>query len=52
MAYKNGNYAAFYVKEPFNLNNLGANVARDFVSYNLMPCSPQGGQYVIQITNC
>lgn len=36
MAYKNGNYSAFYVKEPFNQNNLGANAARDFVSYNLL----------------
>lgn len=36
MAYKNGNYAAFYVKEPFNQNNLGAHFARDFVSYNLL----------------
>ena len=36
MAYKNGNYAAFYVKEPFNQNNLGAYAARDFVSYNLL----------------
>lgn len=36
MAYKNGNYAAFYVDEPFNQNNLGANSTRDFVSYNLL----------------
>jgi hypothetical protein len=36
MAYKNGNYSTFYVKEPFNQNNLGANTARDFVSYNLL----------------
>lgn len=36
MVYRNGNYAAFYVKEPFNQNNLGANAARDFVSYNLL----------------
>lgn len=36
MAYRNGNYSAFYVKEPFNQNNLGANSTRDFVSYNLL----------------
>jgi len=36
MAYKNGNYSAFYVKEPFNQNNLGANSTKDFVSYNLL----------------
>ncbi len=36
MAYKNGNYSAFYVKEPFSQSNLGANSARDFVSYNLL----------------
>lgn len=35
MAYRNGNYSAFYVKEPFNQNNLGANSTKDFVSYNL-----------------
>lgn len=36
MAYRNGNYSAFYVKEPFNQNNLGANSTKDFVSYNLL----------------
>ena len=36
MAYRNGNYSAFYVNEPFNQNNLGANAAKDFVSYNLL----------------
>lgn len=36
MAYKNGNYSAFYVKEPFSEGNLGAHSARDFVSYNLL----------------
>jgi hypothetical protein len=36
MAYRNGNYSAFYVKEPFNENNLGAHAAKDFVYYNLM----------------
>lgn len=36
MAYRNGNYSAFYVKEPFKETNLGANLAKDFVSYNLL----------------
>ena len=36
MAYRNGNYSAFYVKEPFSESNLGANSSRDFVSYNLL----------------
>lgn len=36
MAYRNGNYAAFYVAEPFEESNLGANQARDFVYYNLL----------------
>ncbi len=36
MAYRNGNYSAFYVTEPFNESNLGANATRDFVSYNLL----------------
>ena len=36
MAYRNGNYSAFYVKEPFNQNNLGANSTKDFVYYNLL----------------
>mgnify|MGYP003621090779 CR=1 FL=1 len=36
MAYRNGNYSAFYVDEPFNESNLGANATRDFVSYNLL----------------
>ena len=34
MAYRNGNYAAFYVKEPFSESNLGAHATKDFVSYN------------------
>lgn len=34
MAYRNGNYSAFYVDEPFNQSNLGANATKDFVSYN------------------
>ena len=35
MAYRNGNYSAFYVKEPF-LDNLGVYSTRDFVFYNLL----------------
>lgn len=36
MAYRNGNYSAFYVADPFNQNNLGANSTKDFVYYNLL----------------
>lgn len=36
MAYRNGNYAAFYVSEPFSECNLGAFSTKDFVSYNLL----------------
>lgn len=36
MANSTGNYCAFYVAEPFNLNNLGANAAKDFCYYNLL----------------
>ena len=36
MAYRNGNYSAFYVDEPFNEGNLGAHATRDFVCYNLL----------------
>lgn len=36
MAYRNGNYSAFYVSEPFNESNLGASATKDFVSYNLL----------------
>lgn len=36
MAYRNGNYTAFYVAEPFNENNLGAMSTPDFVYYNLL----------------
>lgn len=36
MSNRTGNYSAFYVKEPFKESNLGANIARDFVSYNLL----------------
>lgn len=36
MAYRNGNYCAFYVSEPFNASTLGANATRDFVYYNML----------------
>ncbi len=36
MAYRNGNYSAFYVDEPFSENNLGAHSTKDFVYYNLL----------------
>lgn len=34
MAYRNGNYAAFYVAEPFNPSALGAHATKDFLYYN------------------
>lgn len=34
--YRNGNYSAFYVKEPFSESNLGANATKDFVYYNAL----------------
>ena len=36
MAYRNGNYSAFYVDEPFSEGNLGAHATKDFVYYNLL----------------
>ena len=36
MSYKNGNYCAFYVAEPFNESALGAHATKDFVYYNLL----------------
>lgn len=36
MAYRNGNYSAFYVDEPFSESNLGANSTEDFCYYNLL----------------
>ena len=36
MAYRNGNYSAFYVAEPFSESNLGAYSTRDFVYYQLL----------------
>ena len=34
MANRTANYTAFYVKEPFNESNLGANATPDFLYYN------------------
>ena len=34
MSYRNGNYSAFYVQEPFSESNLGAYATKDFVYYN------------------
>ncbi|NUT85502.1 hypothetical protein HNO91_03670 [Pseudomonas corrugata] len=36
MAYRNGNYCAFYVAEPFNESSLGAHATKDFVYYNML----------------
>jgi hypothetical protein len=36
MSYKNGNYCAFYVAEPFSESALGAHATKDFVYYNLL----------------
>lgn len=36
MAYRNGNYAAFYVAEPFNESTLGAHATKDFCYYNML----------------
>ena len=36
MAYRNGNYSAFYVNEPSNESNLEAHATKDFVYYNLL----------------
>lgn len=36
MAYRDGNYAAFYVTEPFNPSPLGANATKDFCYYNTL----------------
>jgi len=36
MAYRNGNYTAFYVAEPFNSSPLGANATKDFCYYNTL----------------
>lgn len=36
MAYRNGNYAAFYVDGPFDYGNLAAHATKDFRYYNLL----------------
>jgi hypothetical protein len=36
MAFRSGNYAAFYVAEPFNPTSLGAHATRDFCYYNTL----------------
>lgn len=36
MAYRNGNYTAFYVAEPFNSSALGAHATKDFLYYNTL----------------
>lgn len=36
--YRNGNYCAFYVSEPFSESALGAFATRDFVSYQMLRC--------------
>lgn len=41
MDYRNGNYCAFYVTEPFSQSNLGAAATKDFVTYNLL-CAWKG----------
>ncbi|MFZ3131471.1 MAG: hypothetical protein WA125_10325 [Desulfosporosinus sp.] len=33
MSYRNGNYSAFYVDEPFIESNLGASATKDFITY-------------------
>lgn len=36
MGYRNGNYSAFYVSEPFSESSLGAHATKDFQYYNLL----------------
>lgn len=36
MNYRNGNYSAFYVAEPFSTSNLGAYATKDFCYYNTL----------------
>lgn len=36
MSYRNGNYSAFYVAEPFDASPLSAHATKDFVYYNLL----------------
>lgn len=41
MSYRNANYCAFYVDEPFFESNLKANVAPDFCYYNTLYNKPK-----------
>ena len=36
MAYRNGNYSAFYVSSPFNESPLAAHATKDFCYYNML----------------
>lgn len=36
MSYKNGNYCAFYVQEPFSESSLSAHATKDFVYYSML----------------
>lgn len=36
MAYRNGNYSAFYVSSPFSESSLGAHATKDFCYYNML----------------
>lgn len=36
MVYRNGNYTAFYVADPFSPSSLGAHATKDFVYYNML----------------
>lgn len=36
MSYRDGNYCAFYVAEPFHESGLGAHASKDFVYYNTL----------------
>ncbi len=36
MAYRNGNYTAFFVAEPFSASALGAHATKDFCYYNML----------------
>lgn len=36
MSYRNANYSAFYVSEPFSESNLGAYSTPDFIYYNML----------------
>ena len=36
MSYRNGNYCAFYVSEPFSESNLSAEATHDFLYYHML----------------